>query len=144
VSGGCPPERAEILFVPGERYSARVEPAGSVESLLVAPVGHYLVGEGWLYFYPTARVSGFVLWGNTSGAAVREATRITPLVHAHREEPHVALVDARRVEKVEPEAFAHAVGCASLHHFTALFKKSTGETPSRWREQRRSAGFQSG
>jgi AraC-like DNA-binding protein len=31
---------------------------------------------------------------------------------------------------------AHAVGCASLASFSGLFRRATGESPSRWRERR--------
>ena len=32
---------------------------------------------------------------------------------------------------------AAEVGCASLQHFSALFRKQTGDTPSAWRERNR-------
>ncbi len=33
---------------------------------------------------------------------------------------------------------AYSVGCASLYHFTSVFKKVTGETPGQWRTRHRS------
>ncbi len=33
---------------------------------------------------------------------------------------------------------AREVGCASAHHFTLIFRKATGRTPARWREERKS------
>lgn len=35
-------------------------------------------------------------------------------------------------------AIAHDVGCASLQHFSILFRSRTGKAPSQWREQQRS------
>jgi AraC-like DNA-binding protein len=32
---------------------------------------------------------------------------------------------------------AHDVGCASLQHFSLMFRLHSGETPSQWREQQR-------
>jgi AraC-like DNA-binding protein len=37
-------------------------------------------------------------------------------------------------------AVAVEVGCASLQHFSSLFRKLVGESPSGWRERRRSGG----
>jgi AraC-like DNA-binding protein len=34
---------------------------------------------------------------------------------------------------------AHDVGCASLQHFSIMFRARAGETPSRWRDHQRSA-----
>jgi AraC-like DNA-binding protein len=34
-------------------------------------------------------------------------------------------------------AIAYDVGCASLQHFSALFRKRTGESPSAFRRKRR-------
>jgi len=34
---------------------------------------------------------------------------------------------------------AHDVGCASLQHFSIMFRTHTGETPSRWRDDQRSS-----
>ena len=36
------------------------------------------------------------------------------------------------------------VGCASLQHFSALFRRLTGESPSAWRESRRTASAERG
>ena len=38
-------------------------------------------------------------------------------------------------------AIALEVGCASLQHFSTLFRKATGETPSQWRARRRSGAI---
>ena len=41
----------------------------------------------------------------------------------------------------ELKRIAIEIGCASLQNFSALFHKSTGESPSRWRSHRRPDDF---
>jgi AraC-like DNA-binding protein len=99
-----------------------VERCTDLEAFLAAPIGKYLVGETWLYFYPTPRVSGFVLWGRLNETDLQYTTRITPRVHAHAAKPHVALFDVRRVEKVDNAAFVVAADYVKTHR--AAIKES--------------------
>lgn len=58
-----------------------------------------------------------------------------------RREEREAQVRAARALLLDTELdvkqVASVVGCASVQHFTTLFRKWTGETPSRWRTARR-------
>lgn len=84
---------------------APMDRAPDLDAFVAAPIGRYVAGQNWLYFYPSAHVSGFVLWGTLDAASLAPTTRITPRVHAGARKPHVALMDGRRVEKVEASAF---------------------------------------
>ncbi len=95
-----------------------MERCGDIGEFLDAPIGKYLVGGTWLYFYPTPSVSGFVLWGRLNEADLQETVRITPHVHRLAVQPHVAFIDARRVERVDTAAFAVASGYLRAHHQT--------------------------
>jgi AraC-like DNA-binding protein len=77
----------------------------NVDELLAAPIGKYLVGPTWLYFYPTADVSGLVLWGRLTGESLESAAQILPSVHAQASKRHVSLIDGSRVESAETSAF---------------------------------------
>jgi AraC-like DNA-binding protein len=99
-----------------------VERCTELDAFLEAPIGKYLVGETWLYFYPSPRVSGFILWGRLNETDLQYTTRITPRVHAHSTRPHVALFDVRRVEKVDNAAFVVAADYVKTHR--AAIKES--------------------
>ena len=93
-----------------------MELCGDIDEFLEAPIGKYLVGGTWLYFYPTPAVSGFILWGRLNEEDLQETTRITPRVHRSAAKGHVAFIDTRRVEKVDTAAFAVASGYLRAHY----------------------------
>jgi AraC-like DNA-binding protein len=94
---------------------ARMERAPDLDAFVAAPVGRYVAGSNWLYFYPSTHVSGFVLWGTLDAASLGPTTGITPRVHAGARRPHVSLMDGRRVEKVDPSAFELAARYVKEH-----------------------------
>lgn len=92
-----------------------LQPAVDREAFVRAPVGRYLAGSTWLYFYPTPSLSGFVLWGRLNEADLQLPSTITPEIHGTAARPHCVLIDARRVEQVDSAAFAVAAQYASRH-----------------------------
>ena len=77
-------------------------------ALVADPVGHYAYGPCWLYAYFDDALSAIVLWGTLRGddLAALVGHPAVPVTRGAR--GHKTLVDARRVENVEPSAFASA------------------------------------
>lgn len=72
--------------------------------LIASPVGRCISGPTWLYFYPRIGLCGFVVWGRPGPDDLEALVRV---LHVELgAPPHVALVDARRVEGVDPRGFA--------------------------------------
>ena len=92
-----------------------MDQAVDLDSFRAAPVGKYLAGSTWLYFYANPRLSGFVLWGRLTETDLQQPARITPAIHQFAEKPHVAFIDARRVEQVDAAAFAIASDYVTTH-----------------------------
>jgi AraC-like DNA-binding protein len=92
-----------------------MQPARDRDDFVKAPIGKYLAGGTWLYFYASAHFSGFLLWGRLNEEDLQETIKIKPSVHAFAATPHVAMVDARRVEKVDAAAFAVTAGYVQEH-----------------------------
>ena len=92
-----------------------MQPARDRDDFVKAPIGKYLAGGTWLYFYASAHFSGFLLWGRLNEEDLQETIKIKPSVHAFAAKPHVAMVDARRVEKVDAAAFAVTAGSVQEH-----------------------------
>lgn len=92
-----------------------MQPARDREDFIKAPLGKYLAGGTWLYFYADAHFSGFLLWGRLNEEDLQETVKITPSVHAYAKKPHVVMIDARRVEKVDAAAFAVSAGYVQQH-----------------------------
>lgn len=82
--------------------------ADGVEDYRRDPHGRYLVGEGFLHWYASADLCGFVLWGRPGEAEVRRLVQVLD-VELSPAKPHASLVDARRLEAADPMAFAALV-----------------------------------
>jgi AraC-like DNA-binding protein len=83
---------------------ADVKAATSLDELFADPIGRYLAGVSWLYFYAHEGLCGFVLWGRPSE---EDLTRLAGALAVELgAKPHASLVDARRVEAIEPAAYA--------------------------------------
>jgi AraC-like DNA-binding protein len=95
-----------------------VEPASDIESFVRAPLGRYVHGSGWLCFYATPQLSGVSVWGTVVASEVELATAISPAIHRRGAPPRVGLIDARRVDEVEPDAFQVAARYVLQHHST--------------------------
>jgi len=80
----------------------------TLEDFLAAPVGTYVTGKTWLYFYPTEDFSGWSAWGRPTCEdfdALAEVLRAT-LSPTARRRPR--LLDFRFLEGAEPGLFEHA------------------------------------
>jgi AraC-like DNA-binding protein len=83
------------------------------EELRRAPVGRFVVGPGCVVFCARSTLWGIVVWGSATAQAVRT---ILPVLERELDwEPHSALLDARRLERVEPDAFAAAGEFVTTH-----------------------------
>ncbi|AKU94633.1 Transcriptional regulator, AraC family [Labilithrix luteola] len=89
--------------------------SGDLEYFLEAPIGKYITGPSWLFAYPTAKFSALVFWGRLSGESLEGTLNIHPRVHSGASRPHVALLDARRVEHVDEGGFAIGVNYVRTH-----------------------------
>ncbi|HXU74024.1 MAG TPA: helix-turn-helix transcriptional regulator [Polyangia bacterium] len=95
-----------------------MEPAPDIESFVRAPLGRYVHGKGWLCFYATPHLSGISVWGDVVASEVDAAMVIPPDIHRFGKSPRAGLIDARRVEEVEPEAFQVAARYVMQHQDT--------------------------
>jgi AraC-like DNA-binding protein len=82
-----------------------VRPAAGTHAFLQAPVGSYVVGTGWLYWSANEYLFGFILWGSPNGDAIRKLVTLLAVELGSPVVPHVSLVDARRLERVDEESF---------------------------------------
>jgi AraC-like DNA-binding protein len=80
-----------------------VQHAADLAEFLAAPVGRCLAGPCWLYFYPRPTLAGFAIWGRPDADAIERLIRVLRV--ELDAPPHVSLVDARRLESVDPRAF---------------------------------------
>lgn len=79
--------------------------ADGLDDYLRDPLGHYVIGEGFLHWYASADLCGFILWGRPGEAQVRRLVQVLDVELAPAK-PHASLVDARRLEAADPSAFA--------------------------------------
>jgi AraC-like DNA-binding protein len=77
-------------------------PATRIDELARDPAGRYLTGETFLFFCADAGLFGFAVWGRVTEGDVR---RLVQALAVSRRRPHVTLMDARRMEAIEPAAF---------------------------------------
>lgn len=82
-----------------------MRPAEGLDDYLRDPIGRYLTGEGYLHWYASADLCGFLLWGRPGEAQVRRLVEVLD-VELPPAAPHMALVDASRLEATDPSAFA--------------------------------------
>jgi AraC-like DNA-binding protein len=70
---------------------------------LTDPIGSCVAGRCWLYFYPDAGLTGFLLWGEP---AVEDIERLGEAIDAEIDAPaHVSLIDVSAVTGGDPVAF---------------------------------------
>ncbi|MEO7112046.1 MAG: AraC family transcriptional regulator, partial [Polyangiaceae bacterium] len=67
-----------------------MERCTSPSEFLSAPVGRYVVGHTWLYFYPRVGLCGFAAWGRPTGDDMLALSRV--LAVELDQSPHVSLV----------------------------------------------------
>jgi len=93
----------------------------TLEQFAEAPVGRYVAGPNVAHFCATPRLWGFVCWGRPSIADARELGRSLVLELAPPAEPHVSIIDARRLDFADPLVFR--AGEAYLNHHAAELSK---------------------
>jgi AraC-like DNA-binding protein len=69
------------------------------------PIGAYFVGRSFIYYYPSAELCGFVIWGRPGTEEIRELERAFDCELRPPSREHVAIVDTRDVESVDTAAF---------------------------------------
>jgi AraC-like DNA-binding protein len=92
-----------------------VELESDLVAFIDAPLGKYVAGKSWLYFYPDPTFSGFVLWGRLDRAGLEETLTIPPEIHRHAAQPHRALIDGSRVTEADNSAFDVAATYVNMH-----------------------------
>lgn len=112
-----------------------LKPADGIEAFLADSAGRYVAGRTWLYWRADAELVGFVLWGRPDEDDVRRLLRVLDVEQGPGVPRHVSLVDARRLEGVDSNAFA------ALADFLAPRWKSLGEALARQAVVRPSKGL---
>lgn len=79
--------------------------AEGLDDYLRDPIGRYLTGEGFLHWYASADLCGFILWGRPGEVQTRRLVEVLD-VELPPAAPHMTLVDAHRLESADPSAFA--------------------------------------
>lgn len=91
-------------------------PAGTAAKFREAPLGRYLVGDGYCYWCGAQDLFGFVLFGRPGAAAVERLVAALKVELEPGVAPHRSLVDTSLVEAVDPGAFDALQKYVSAHH----------------------------
>jgi AraC-like DNA-binding protein len=81
-----------------------VRPADGVDDYLRDPFGRYLIGDGFLHWYASADLCGFIVWQRADEPFIRRLVQVLD-VERTPHAPHLSLVDLRRLESPDPSAF---------------------------------------
>jgi AraC-like DNA-binding protein len=81
-----------------------VRPADGVDDYLRDPFGRYLIGDGFLHWYASADLCGFIVWQRADEPFIRRLVQVLD-VECTPHAPHLSLVDLRRLESPDPSAF---------------------------------------
>jgi len=90
-------------------------PAVSLEAYLGQPVGHYLCGPTYAVWWRSVRLNGIAFWGRPDEADVHRVARAIEAECADAR-PHASLIDARRVQSIDPDAFFTLAGYVQARH----------------------------
>jgi AraC-like DNA-binding protein len=101
-------------------YIRRVQRV-TLEQFAEAPVGKYVAGPYVAHFCATPRLWGFVCWGRPAIADARALGQSLVLELAPPAEPHVSIIDARRLDFADPLVFR--AGESYLHQHAAQLSK---------------------
>jgi AraC-like DNA-binding protein len=77
-----------------------------VDDFLKSPLGAALIGDGFVYAHPIETFFVTALYGRPNAANAAPLLRALRVELERRIKPHVSLVDARRVEGVDGDAFS--------------------------------------
>jgi AraC-like DNA-binding protein len=89
--------------------------ATSAEDFCAAPVGAYVTGRVFLFFYPHEELSGYSAWGNPSGEDFDAVSPVRSTALARERKPHPTLLDFRWLEGIQPSCFERAIAYAASH-----------------------------
>lgn len=81
-----------------------MRPADGVDDYLRDPLGRYLIGDGFLHWYASADLCGFIVWQRADEPFIRRLVQVLD-VERTPDAPHLSLVDLRRLESPDPSAF---------------------------------------
>jgi len=81
-----------------------VRPADGVDDYLRDPLGRYLIGDGFLHWYASADLCGFIAWQRADEPFIRRLVQVLD-VERTPDAPHLSLVDLRRLQSPDPSAF---------------------------------------
>ncbi|HYH96730.1 MAG TPA: helix-turn-helix transcriptional regulator [Hyalangium sp.] len=81
-----------------------MRPADGVDDYLRDPLGRYLIGDGFLHWYASADLCGFIVWQRADEVFIRRLVQVLD-VERTPHAPHLSLVDLRRLESPDPSAF---------------------------------------
>jgi AraC-like DNA-binding protein len=81
-----------------------VRSADGVDDYLRDPIGRYLAGDGFLHWYASVDLCGFIVWQRADEPFIRRLVQVLD-VERTPDAPHLSLVDLRRLESPEPSAF---------------------------------------
>ena len=85
---------------------ATLEAASTFAELRAAPHGRWIGGESFVYAWPRRDLCATLLFGSPSPDDLAALGALFALELAPPAEPHASYIDARRVERVEPSAYA--------------------------------------
>jgi AraC-like DNA-binding protein len=99
-------QRAYGVVVAGASryYELHVKPAAGIDDFLADPIGRYVAGASWLYFYADEGLCGFTLWARPGEDDLKRLVRVLAVELGAK--PHASLVDTRRVEAIDAGAYA--------------------------------------
>lgn len=81
-----------------------MRPADGVDDYLRDPLGRYLIGDGFLHWYASADLCGFIAWQRADEPFIRRLVQVLD-VERTPDAPHLSLVDLRRLQSPDPSAF---------------------------------------
>jgi AraC-like DNA-binding protein len=88
------------------------------------PRGAFVVGRTWLYFYPSAELSGYVVWGSPSVSEFDELTMLMAASHVPPAVPHASLVDVTSMEGMPAATFERLIRFTTMS-FDAIRRTMT-------------------
>jgi AraC-like DNA-binding protein len=91
-----------------------VEACADLAEFIADPVGRWIAGNTWLYFYARPGFCGFILWGRPTRPDLERLVRVLEVELGSPS--HVSLVDARRMEGADRRGFAMLAEYVRTNH----------------------------
>ncbi len=95
------------------------------QDFLSKPGGSYLVGKTFLYFFPSPKLSGFLLWGHPAESDIDELFQVVDGALEKKRMPFLSLIDASRLEEIGRSAFLKVLDLLSnrMARYSSLVRK---------------------